>query len=109
MIIAAMVKRESMSNPKITVLPYASPRCVECGRDLPKGRKARCHYCRPPKPHRPPPDPKPDLEYTLADRVAQAEACEISYGQLMAIVEAGKEIPLRRKVRWPQGSDHVGE
>lgn len=88
------------------------PVCVDCGRALPKGRREKCYVCRPLRPHhksRPPEAEFEAPEYTLADRVAQAEACGISYGQLMSIVEAGAELPLRRKVRWPEGSAHAGE
>ena len=35
--------------PSYTTLPYESPRCVACGRNLPKGRKLKCYICRPPK------------------------------------------------------------
>lgn len=50
---------------KVKVLPYISPRCVVCGRDLPRGRRQKCHYCRPPRVYKPPVDPAPDQEYTL--------------------------------------------
>ena len=36
-----------MSEQKVTVLPYISPRCVVCGRDLPKGRRQKCHSADP--------------------------------------------------------------
>ena len=96
---------------KITVLPTKNTRCIECGRDLPKGRREKCFVCRPRRPHKtPPPEPETsDPEYTLADRVAQAKACELSYGQLMALIEAGKPLPFRHKVYWPEGSSHEGE
>ena len=95
---------------KITVLPYISPRCEVCGRDLPKGRKKRCHVCRPPKVYKPPVDPAPDREYTLEDRAAQAEAYGMSYGRFMAHIENGWKLPpLRKRIRWPEGSVHAAE
>lgn len=95
---------------KIIVLPSQDRRCVECGRKLPSGRKARCYSCRPPKPHKPPPDPDDEQEYTLADRVAQADARGMSYGNFMAFLHNGWKLPPQRKpVRWPNGSKHAGE
>lgn len=99
-----------MAEPKVTVLPYVSPRCVVCGRDLPKGRRQKCHFCRPPKVYKPPEDPAPDQEYSLEDRVAQAEAYGLSYGQFMAIIENSWKLPpLRKRIRWPEGSVHAAE
>ena len=66
--------------------------CPICGAHLDPGEKCDCQ--------------EPD---ELADRVAQARACGISYGQLMRIVELGAAIPAIRPVEWPSGSVHVGE
>lgn len=95
---------------KVTVLPYVERRCVICGRDLPKGRRQKCYSCRPPRPHRPVEDPHPDMEYTLEDRAAQADAHGMSYGNFMAYIHNGWKLPPRIKpVRWPNGSVHAGE
>lgn len=94
---------------KVTILPYESPHCKMCGRDLPRGRRSRCYACLPPRTYKKV-DPKPDLPYTLEDRVAQAWAYGLSYGNFMAIVENGWKLPpLRRTIVWPEGSSHAGE
>lgn len=102
-----------MGEPKITTLPYKSPRCIECGRDLPRGRRQRCYACRPFKSNKAPPpveDPDSDRAYTLADRAAQADAYGISYGRLMAIVENNWPLPpLIHRIRWPEDNVHAGE
>ena len=95
---------------KVTVLPYQNHRCIDCGRDLPRGRRRRCHICLPPRPWRKtePKDPSPD--YTLNDRVAQADAYGLSYGHFMAIIHTGGKLPpLRHPIRWPADSAHIGE
>lgn len=94
---------------KVTILPYEGPRCISCGRDLPRGRKQKCFACRPPKGYIPP-QPSPDAPYTINDRVAQALAYGISYGKLMAIIETGGKLPPRKRpIVWPVGSAHAGE
>ena len=51
-----------------------------------------------------------DLGYTLPDRVAQARALGISYGQLMALIETGGKFPpQQRPIRWPENSMHKRE
>lgn len=95
---------------KITILPYISPRCKTCGRDLPKGRRARCYDCLPRRQYKPPEPPRPELPYTLEDRVAQADAHGMSYGNFMAFVHNKWRLPPKlRPIRWPMGSQHVGE
>ena len=77
-----------------------------CGRIRPAARKW-CYTCR----------PKYsrfdainlDAEYTLAERVAIARACDLSYGKAMAIMESGAQPPLIRAVEWPEGSVHGNE
>ena len=97
---------------KIIQLEYVSPRCV-CGRKLPAGRKVRCFWCLPPRTHHGPKQPAKEgvsLEYTLADRVAQADAYGMSYGRFMAYLENGWKLPKQlRPVQWPLDSDHWGE
>ena len=69
----------------------------------------RCYHCQPPR-ARHHSKPRPDLPYSLEDRVAQADAYGLSYGQFRAILEHGGKLPpLRHPIRWPAGSDHVGE
>ena len=103
-------RRCQISEPKVTILPYQSPRCMKCGRDLPRGRTRKCHYCLPPKGRGQRKKPRPDQSYTLEDRVAQADAYGLSYGKFQAILENGGQLPpLRHPVRWPDGSDHIGE
>lgn len=95
---------------KITVLPCADRRCAVCGRVLPRARRQKCYSCRPPRPHKPPEDPFDEQEYTLEDRVAQADAHGMSYGNFMAFLRNGWKLPPQRKpVRWPNGSKHAGE
>lgn len=95
---------------KVTVLPYVSPRCKVCGRDLPRGRKGRCYTCLPPRTYGDKPKPKPEEPYTLEDRVAQATAYGLSYGNFMAIIKNGGKLPpLKRPIVWPQESSHAGE
>lgn len=79
-------------------------RC-KCGRTRPSNRKW-CYTCRPRYSRCN--LAESDEPYTLADRVAIARACDISYGQLMAIVHMGGEPPLKRPVDWPEGSAHAG-
>ena len=67
-----------------------------------------CYTCKPKHSRKEPPESIQE-PYTLSDRVAQARACGISYGQLMTIVELGAAIPAIRPVEWPSGSVHVGE
>lgn len=88
------------------IIENARRRC-RCGREKPPGR-AVCYICKPKHSRKPPPESIYE-PYTLADRVAQARACGISYGQLMRIVELGVAIPAIRPVEWPRGSVHVGE
>ena len=83
-----------------------SKRC-RCGRIKPAAR-SQCYTCKPKYSRKEPPESIYEL-YTLPDRVAQARACGISYGQLMRIVELGAAIPTIRPVEWPKGSVHVGE
>ena len=91
-------------------MPYVSPRCAGCGRDLPKGRKKKCYYCQPPRARRHSKSQADPAEYTLADRVAQADAYGLSYGQFMAILENGGKLPKRKHpVYWPPDSEHIGE
>ena len=95
---------------KITVLPYAPPYCTKCGRDLPKGRKRKCHYCQPPKARHHHKSSDDLQEYTLADRVAQADAYGLSYGKFMSIIENGGKLPpMKHPVHWPPDSTHLGE
>lgn len=95
---------------KITILPYESPRCKVCGRDLPQGRKGRCYICLPPRTYGPKPEPNPDAPYSINDRVAQAMAYGLSYGNFMAIIENGWKLPpLKHPIVWPIGSSHAGE
>lgn len=68
-----------------------------------------CYTCVPKHTRNQPPKESTLEPYTIADRVAQARACDISYGQLMRIVELGAHIPCIRPVEWPAGSAHVGE
>ena len=95
----------------MTILPSEDRRCVKCGRDLPKGRKKYCHYCQPFKAyHKPKAKADPNAEYTLEDRVAQADAYGLSYGNFRAMLDNGSKLPaLRHPVRWPPGSAHIGE
>lgn len=99
-------------NGKIIQLEYISPRC-DCGRDLPAGRNVKCFHCLPPTPRRhekPKPPEEISREYTLADRVAQADAYGMSYGQFMAHIENGWKLPKRLKpVQWPLDSAHWGD
>ena len=81
-------------------------RC-KCGQIKPAAR-AVCYTCKPRYSRKEPPEIIYE-PYTLPDRVAQARACGISYGQLMGIVELGAEIPAIRPVEWPSGSVHEGE
>lgn len=87
------------------IIENKAKRC-RCGRIKPAAR-AQCYTCKPKRSRTPP--PSTEEPYTLADRVAQARACGISYGQLMRIVELGAAIPAIRPVEWPRGSVHVGE
>lgn len=102
-------------NGKIVQLEYISPRCVKCGRDLPKTRKKKCFYCLPPGGHHKKGASADGAtgalaEYTLADRAAQAEAYGMSYGFFMAHIENGWPLPKRKKpVCWPLDSAHRGE
>lgn len=95
---------------KITQLPYEAPYCRVCGRELPRGRTRKCYACLPPRGHHTQAPPRPDLPYSLDDRVAQAEAYGITYGKLMAAVENNYPLPpMKRPIRWPEGSEHQGE
>ena len=96
---------------KIIKLPYEPPYCIQCGRNLPKGRKQKCYNCLPPKKYQTnKPKPAQPAPYTIHDRVAQTVAYGISYGQLMAIVESGGKLPeMKKPIRWPEGSEHEGE
>lgn len=100
-------------NGKIIQLEYISPRCIVCGRDLPAGRRQKCCHCMPPWAWRKKnvvEEEQEPAEYTLADRVAQADAYGMSYGQFMAYIENGWKLPKRIKpVRWPLDSVHFGE
>ena len=101
-------------NGKIIKLEYVAPGCVDCGRTLPPGRRKRCYHCLPPKAwHALQPaksDASEPAEYTLSDRVAQADAYGLSYGQFMAHIEHGWKLPKRKKpIRWPRDSAHRGE
>ena len=99
-----------MAQPKITILPSADRRCAACGGTLPRGRRRKCFTCLPPKSHRPETPPAVEQEYTLADRVAQAEARCMSYGNFMAFLHNGWKLPpLVKPIRWPNGSAHIGE
>lgn len=80
-------------------------RC-RCGRIKPSAR-AQCYTCRPKRSRVR--EPVTDEPYSLADRVAQARACGMSYGKLMPIVEIGAALPYLRPVEWPEGSAHAGE
>ncbi len=80
-------------------------RC-RCGRTRPANRKW-CYTCKPRYSRIQ--LPETEEPYTLADRVAIARACAISYGQLMAIVESGGIPPPIRRVEWPEWSAHAGE
>lgn len=103
---------------KITVIPYVEVKCRKCGRDLPRGRKVFCKICMPPhgRKNEYAEQAKPELmpgevpEYTIEDRVAQAQAHGLSYGNLMAKLENGWPLPpLLHPVRWPAGSAHGGK
>lgn len=91
---------------KYGIIENKAKRCL-CGRIKPAGRTV-CYTCKPRYSRKEPPD-SVNEPYTLPDRVAQARACGISYGQLMCIVELGAAIPAIRPVEWPKGSVHVGE
>lgn len=80
----------------------AARRC-RCGRIKPANR-AVCYTCRPKRGALA--LPETDEPYTLADYVAIARACDLSYGRLMAVMESGAAPPLIRPVQWPQGSRH---
>ena len=88
------------------IIENKAKRC-RCGRIKPAAR-AQCYICKPRYSRKEPPESIYE-PYTLPDRVAQARACGISYGQLMRIVELGAAIPAIRPVEWPRGSAHVGE
>ena len=88
------------------VIEDARKRC-RCGRIKPAARSL-CYTCKPKHSRKEPPESIYE-PYTLPDRVAQARACGISYGQLMRIVELGAAIPVIRPVEWPSGSVHVGK
>lgn len=99
---------------KVTVLPYKSPRCIVCGRDLPKDRRQKCYICRPPKSRIDSPVRKPDLlgrePYTIEDCCALAWAYGIDYGQVRCILDNNLPWPPRKRpLRWPEGSAHAGE
>lgn len=99
---------------KITVLPYESPRCAVCGRDLPKGRKQKCYTCRPQKTKLPtmklPPEESQKERYTIDDCVALSIAYGISYGRVIEIMENKWPWPRRKRpLIWPDGSVHAGE
>lgn len=87
------------------IIEDSRKRC-KCGRIKPATRSV-CYTCKPK--WRRTPLPSTEEPYTLPDRVSQARACGISYGQLMRIVELGAAIPAIRPVEWPKGSVHVGE
>lgn len=88
------------------IIENKAKRC-KCGRIKPAARSL-CYICKPKHSRKEPPESiyEPD---TIADRVAQARACGISYGQLMRIGELDAAIPVVRPVEWPSGSVHVGE
>lgn len=99
---------------KITILPYKSPYCVVCGRDLPKERKQKCYICRPPRTKLPIPvlatEVSKNERYTIDDCVALAAAYGVSYGQIVAILENKWPWPRRKRpLVWPEGSVHAGE
>lgn len=96
--------------PNIVYLEYVSPRCVTCGRDLPHGRTRKCYDCLPPRRYKTAVPPRPDLPYTMDDRIAQAAAYGMSYGKFMTFIHNGWKLPPRiRPIRWPIGSAHAGE
>lgn len=80
----------------------AARRC-QCGRLKPGNRKF-CYTCRPKRGALS--LPETDEPYSLADCVAIARACGLSYGNLMPIMEQGSAPPLLRPVDWPEGSAH---
>ena len=91
---------------KYGIIEDSRKRC-RCGRIKPAGRTV-CYTSKPRYSRKAPPENIYE-PYTLPDRVAQARACGISYGQLMCIVELGAAIPAVRPVEWPRGSVHAGE
>lgn len=103
-------RRCAISNQKVTVLPYVSPRCA-CGRDLPRGRRVKCYFCLPIRRRKiNAAAPDSNLTYTLEDRVAQAYAYGLSYGKFMAILHDGGKLPPQlRPIVWPAGSEHAGK
>lgn len=103
-------RRCAISNQKVTVLPYVSPRCA-CGRDLPRGRRVKCYFCLPIRRRKiNAAAPDSNLAYTLEDRVAQAYAYGLSYGKFMAILHDGGKLPPQlRPIVWPAGSEHAGK
>lgn len=99
---------------KVTILPYESPRCIVCGRNLPRGRTQKCYTCRPIKTKLPAqvlsPEQSKKERYTIDDCVALASAYGISYGQVVAILETGYYWPpQKRSLAWPEDSVHLGE
>lgn len=96
--------------PDVVTVILELPKCVTCGSDLPRGRKRFCHGCKPKKRYKPEPEVREKLPYTLADRVAMARAYGLSYGQYMAHIENGWNLPeMIRPVEWPEGSEHKEE
>lgn len=87
--------------------------CLWCGTPLLDAKRKLCETCQKTKAARrvageiKPTNPP---EYTISDRVAQARAYDLSYGKFMAIIETGGKLPpLKRPIKWPEGSAHVGE
>ena len=100
---------------KVTILPYESPRCVDCGRDLPKGRRQKCYICRPPKSKlhtskAAQANCSTVAEYSIEDCCALSWAYGISYGRVRAIIDNKLPWPPRiRPLVWPEGSSHAGK
>lgn len=99
---------------KVTILAYVTPRCIICGRDLPKDRKQKCYICRPSKSKYAKPVkksiPGERIPYTIEDCCALSWAYGISYGQVRQILDNKLPWPPRiRPLVWPEGSAHEGE
>lgn len=99
---------------KVTELPYQSPRCVICGRDLPRGRRQKCYICRPIKPKLPVQETvfveHERWPYTINDCCALSWAYGISYGHVIQILEQGLPWPpQKRPLVWPEGSVHANK
>lgn len=97
---------------RVIGLNYVAPYCKKCGRQLPKGRTRLCYACK--RPYHRTGSKRPaatvDAAYTIADRVAMARSYGLSYGQYMAIISCGGQLPKRiRQTEWPYSSAHLGE